>query len=193
MNIPATISSILIITGCFLPWIQMGALINNKGINNSDAIIILAASIVSLIISIATKRKWALLNLLLGSICGFVAVINYRDLTERVDSSKAQEGLFSLSLSMGAGLYVVLIGSALLIIVSIIDVISIVKKNKLEKLQNVVELNSLINSQKREEENPDQKPGPMTVDDELKKYKELLDAGAITQLEYDSIKAKLLS
>jgi hypothetical protein len=66
-------------------------------------------------------------------------VINYRDLTERVDSSKAQDGLFSLSLSMGAGLYFVLIGSALMIIVSIIDVISGNKKNKLEKSQNVAE------------------------------------------------------
>jgi len=139
MNIPATISSILIIIGCFLPWVQMGALINNKGINNSDAIIILAASIVSLIISIATKRKWALLNLLLGLICGFVAVINYRDLTERVHSSQAQKGLYSLSLSMGSGLYFVLIGSTLMIIVSIIDVISGDKKNKLKKSQNVVE------------------------------------------------------
>jgi predicted membrane channel-forming protein YqfA (hemolysin III family) len=138
MNIAAIISSIVIITGCFLPWVQMGALINNKGINNSDAIIILAASIVSLVISIATKRKWALLNLLLGLICGFVAVINYRDLTKRVDASQPKEDLFSLSLSMGSGLYVVLIGSALLIIVSIIDVISGYKKNKLEKSQNAV-------------------------------------------------------
>ena len=63
----------------------------------------------------------------------------------------------------------------------------------MEKSQNVVELNSLINSQKTEEENPNQKVSPMTVADELKKYKELLDTGAITQLEYDSIKAKLLS
>src|SRR6266496_4878526 len=153
MNIPATISSILIIIGCFLPWVQMGALINNKGINNSDAIIILAASMVSLIISIAAKRKWALLNLLLGLICGFVAMINYQDLVKRVDANQSKEDLFSLSLSMGPGLYFVLIGSALLIIVSIIDVISGNKKNKLEKSQNVVELNSLINSQKREEEN----------------------------------------
>ena len=193
MNIPATILSIFIIIGCFLPWVQMGALINNKGINNPDAIIILAASIVSLIISIATKRKWALLNLLLGSICGFVGVIYYRGLIKRVDASHAQESLFSLSLSMGSGLYFVLIGSTLMIIVSIIDIISGDKKNKLEKLQNVVELNSLINSQKTEEENPNQKVSPMTVADELKKYKELLDTGAITQLEYDSIKAKLLS
>jgi hypothetical protein len=64
MNIPATISAVFIIIGCFLPWIQMGALINNKGINNPDAMIILGASVVSLIISIATKRKWALINLL---------------------------------------------------------------------------------------------------------------------------------
>ena len=128
MNIPATISSIFIIIGCFLPWVQMGALINNKGINNPDAIIILAASIVSLIISIATKRKWALLNLLLGSICGFVGVINYRGLIKRVDASHAQESLFSLSLSMGSGLYFVLIGSTLTIIVSIIDIISGDKK-----------------------------------------------------------------
>ena len=133
MNIPAIISSIVIIIGCFLPWVQMGALINNKGINNSDAIIILAASIVSLVISIATKRKWTFLNLLLGLTCGFVAVINYRDLIKRVHSSQAQESSFSLSLSMGSGLYFVLIGSALLIIVSIIDIISGYKKKKLEK------------------------------------------------------------
>jgi hypothetical protein len=135
MNIPATISSIAIIIGCFLPWVQMGALINNKGINNSDAIIILAASIVSLVISLATKRKWALLNLLLGLICGFVAVINYRDLSKKVDAGQAHENLFSLSLSIGSGLYFVLIGSTLLLIVSIIELIS---KNKSEKSQNAV-------------------------------------------------------
>lgn len=130
MNIPASISNAYIIIGCFLPWIQMGELINNKGINNSDAWIILVATVVGLIISVAFKKKRTFLNLLVGLVCGFVGLINYRDLAQRVGSSKLQDGQFLLSFTMGTGLYFILIGSALLIIISIIDVIKGYKEKK---------------------------------------------------------------
>jgi hypothetical protein len=194
MNIPATISTVFIIIGCFLPWIQLGALINNKGINNPDAMIILGASIVGLIVSIATKRKWALLNLLVGLVCGFVGVVDYKDVAERVESSHSQGSIFSLSISVGTGLYLVLAGSALLIITSIIDVITGDKEKKLQVLTYDVEMASSMNNQENEEENGLKKASPLhtTTADELKKYKELLDTGAITEAEYNSIKGKLL-
>jgi uncharacterized membrane protein len=130
MKIAVAISNAFIIIGCFLPWIHMGELINNKGINNSDAWIILVASVVGLILSIATKKKRAFINLLVGLVCGFVGLINYMYLAQRVESSKLQDNPFSLSLTMGPGLYFILIGSALLIILSIIDVIRGNKEKK---------------------------------------------------------------
>lgn len=184
MNIPATVSNVFIIIGCFLPWIQMGALINNRGINNPDAMIILGASVVGLILSIATKKKWALINLVVGLICGIVGIIDYRDVAERVESFSSGENILSLSVSLGSGLYLILIGSALLILTSIYDVISDDKK----------EISEPESVDRNEDGVVFQKEGVlnMTVADELKKYKDLLDTGAITEAEYESIKAKLL-
>jgi hypothetical protein len=61
--------------------------------------------------------------------------------------------------------------------------------------QHDVEIVSSMNSQENGEENDLKKTGSIhtTTADELKKYKELLDTGAITETEYNSIKAKLLA
>jgi len=150
--------------------------------------IILGASIVSLIISIVTKKKWALINLLAGLICGFVGVVDYRDAAEKVASSESRENIFSLHVSMGSGLYLVLIGSALLIIVSIIDVISGDRRKKVDLSPDSLEMNFTTENSVNERKDPG-----LSAADELKKYKDLLDSGAITQAEYDSVKAKLLN
>lgn len=168
-----------------MPWIQMGALINNKGINNPDALIILGASIVGLIVTIASKNKWKILNLLVGVVCGFVAVVDLQEVLERVESVRSEDNLFSISVSVGSGLYFILIGSGLLIITSILDAVFGNKKQ-----QSQIAPISLPDDNEKDFINPDQPQ--LSVADELKKYKELLDSGAITEAEYNSVKMKLL-
>lgn len=56
-----------------------------------------------------------------------------------------------------------------------------------DKLNNIIEYE---NGRKSPIHN---RPGNFDAADELKKYKELLDAGAITQEEYEAKKAQLLN
>src|SRR5690606_11394730 len=41
------LSSIIIVVGCFMPWLQLGALYTNRGIDNPDGAIMLVAAIIA--------------------------------------------------------------------------------------------------------------------------------------------------
>lgn len=133
MKVIAIVSSIIIILGCFMPWIQLGTLITNRGIDNPDGAIMLVASIISLALGIynqSQKRKNFLwLYLIVGIIGMIVVVIDLIEVKERAQKIAksieelnelfGSQGEISLTNFIGSGLYIVGLGSIGLILVGL--------------------------------------------------------------------------
>lgn len=121
----ATVSAILVALGCFMPWIQLGALFQNRGMDNPDGAIMLVTAVVAGAVAVFNLSKKENKNLwvfiLAGLIGGAVFYFDITELNSRVASIK--EGIDKLSTSigeksdvspmnfMGSGLYIVLLGS----------------------------------------------------------------------------------
>lgn len=133
MKVIAIVSSIIIILGCFMPWIQLGTLITNRGIDNPDGAIMFVASIISLALGIynqSQKRKYFLwLYLIVGIIGMIVVVIDLIEVKERaqkiaksieeLNELLGSQGEISLTNFIGSGLYIVGLGCIGLILVGL--------------------------------------------------------------------------
>lgn len=57
MHIIAIVSSVILIVGCFMPWLQLGAIFQNRGIDSLDGGILLTAGIISAAVAIYNQNK----------------------------------------------------------------------------------------------------------------------------------------
>jgi len=102
---------VLILAGCILPWSQLGALVVNKGLTNPDGAIVFVAALIAMAIALynlLAKRKILRWLLFVIAILGIATTI----IDLRSFHAQIQEGAF---FTIGSGLYVILIGSLLLL------------------------------------------------------------------------------
>jgi len=116
MSVLALVSSVLMFTGCLLPWMQMGTLVVSRGLDNPDGAIALVAALVggaAALYETATKRSrlgWLLLPVAAAGLA--VAVLDLREVGTRVRTLEDAVGGAKGLVSVGAGLYVLLLGAA---------------------------------------------------------------------------------
>lgn len=125
MNVASIVSSLIIIVGCFMPWLQLGALFANRGIDNPDGAIFLVAAIISGAVAINNstkkqeKNKWVFV--VVGILGIVIALLDFSEIRERANSvaekfnelSNYIEAGKNVSTSnfIGSGLYIVCGGS----------------------------------------------------------------------------------
>jgi len=116
MSILALLSSVLMLTACLLPWAQIGTLLVNKGLNNPDGAAVLVAALVggaAALHNLVTKRNrlgWLLL--LAGGVGLVVAFVDLPEIGARVRAVEDATGGAKGLATVGAGLYVLLLGAA---------------------------------------------------------------------------------
>jgi multisubunit Na+/H+ antiporter MnhB subunit len=125
MNVVAIVSSLIVIVGCFMPWLQLGALFANRGIDNPDGAIILIASIISGALAIYNhinnKTKLKGIYIAVGLLGLIIAYVDLNDVQDRAKQAAHSFGELndafgsdrevSVSDFIGSGLYVVGLGS----------------------------------------------------------------------------------
>ncbi|MGZ5282018.1 MAG: hypothetical protein ACXWEY_07055, partial [Bacteroidia bacterium] len=121
MHLAAIISSIIILIGCFLPWIDLG-FVQRSGIDNPDGVIVLVGAIISGSTGLYNFNKKLNLNTWIYTVVGILIVLlflfDFSEISERAESltnnlNKAFNADNDLAASdiMGSGLYAVLLGS----------------------------------------------------------------------------------
>ena len=105
----------LVVLGVFLPWIQLGTLVINRGINGPDGAILLGFALAIGFASaygIAIERRWLGLVYVLGAIALFcVGLIDLADAQERIQELKGT--MLQGAADVGAGIYILLAGAAI--------------------------------------------------------------------------------
>lgn len=124
------LSSVIIVVGCFMPWMQLGALYTNRGIDNPDGAVMLVTAIISGGLAFYNysqkKPKNTWIYFVVGVIGFITAYIDLDDVTSRaktiaeslgqVNSFFGGNGSISLMNFVGSGLYIVCGGSIGLIL-----------------------------------------------------------------------------
>lgn len=125
MTLVPIVSSLLIIVGCFLPWLQLGSLFTNKGIDNPDGAIMLVASIIAGALAINNQMKNESKNTWVYTSVGILGIlVAFYDLNEVQErAKKIAEGISEISTLIGdgktassiefigSGLHIVFVGS----------------------------------------------------------------------------------
>jgi hypothetical protein len=133
MRIIPILSSVIVVIGCFMPWIQLGALFTNRGIDNPDGAIMLIAGVIAGSLAFYNysqdKPKNTWIYSVVGVIGIIIAFIDLNEVTSR--AQKIAEGLgqfnsffggssnISLMNFIGSGLYIVCCGSIGLVLCGI--------------------------------------------------------------------------
>lgn len=126
----AIVSAILIIFGCFMPWIQLGALFQNRGIDNPDGAIMLVTAVITGALAVFNLSKKENKNLWVFILAGLIGgAVFYLDISEvnsratlikdgidNISTSLGEKGDVSKINFIGSGLYVVLLGSVGLLV-----------------------------------------------------------------------------
>jgi len=124
------VSSLFILVGCFMPWIQLGPLFVIRGIDNPNGAIMIVTGIVTCAVAILNLSKKENKNYWIFIVAGIIGlIVFYLDFKEiRSRTAKLKDGLgeFSNLLDstdkistidfIGSGLYIVLLGSIGLIL-----------------------------------------------------------------------------
>jgi multisubunit Na+/H+ antiporter MnhB subunit len=119
------ISSVIIVIGCFLPWIQLGALFSNDGIDNPDGAIMLIAGVISGGLAFFNYSKLNPKNSWIYTIVGIlgliIALIDLNEVQDRAETIAKSLGELSAYFGnnndisatdfIGSGLYIVIGGS----------------------------------------------------------------------------------
>ena len=125
MHVIALVSSVLIVVGCLLPWLQVGSVFQNRGIDNFDGAILLAAAVCTGALALYNHSQKLNLHTWVynvGGILGLlIATIDIMDATSRAREAAEAAGEFiryfggdqefSIFNFLGGGLYVVFFGS----------------------------------------------------------------------------------
>lgn len=126
----AAVSALLIIIGCFMPWIQIGALFQNRGIDNPDGAVILVTAVIAGAVAVFNLSKKENKNTWVFIVAGLIGgAVFYYDITEvSTKANTIKEGVDTLSNLLGgdgntsklnfisSGLYIVALGSVGLIL-----------------------------------------------------------------------------
>lgn len=119
------ISAIIVIIGCFMPWIQLGALFTNRGIDNPDGATMLIAGIIAGSLAVYNYSKEQPKHTWIYFIAGItgliIAIIDLSEVTSRakeIAENLGQLNSFFKNKSdiplynfIGSGLYIVSLGS----------------------------------------------------------------------------------
>ncbi len=120
MKVVSIASSLLMIFGCFMPWIQLNAMIVNRGIDNPDGALVLVAASISLSAAIVNltnlKAENKGLFIVAAILGGLVCAYDFYDVNDRADKlSRTVPQAFGEQTKssdfIGYGLYVILLGS----------------------------------------------------------------------------------
>lgn len=110
-------AALFVVVGCFMPWVQMGAMIKNNGIDNPDGQVAIVLGLLALAVAAAESSgkgrnlRWP--YLVLGLICLAIGVIDFIDIHERVVNNAPRNlGVLGelIKPSIGIGLYLVAAG-----------------------------------------------------------------------------------
>ena len=110
-NVIAIVCSLIIVVGCFLPWIQVGPLIRNTGVDNPDGMIMLTAAAISVLVAAYNQtknlndNKWV--YIMVGIIGILVAIFDLNEVDERTSNFRNAVNINVI----GAGLWIVGLGS----------------------------------------------------------------------------------
>lgn len=148
LNLLAIISSVLIVLGCLLPWVQIGHVIQIRGIDNYSGALILVMTVITGVVSINNNHKslthtWTYIaggmltfGMSLIAIIELVnkveKVLNGMNELQRLVGTEATNSFFSL---LGSGLIIVVLGALGLLIAGFsidTDTQYLSKINKLE-------------------------------------------------------------
>jgi len=190
-HIGALFGGALVFIGVFLPWIQLGTLLTNRGIDNPDGAIVLAFSLIVITAAgygLASKRTWlGVVYLLCAAVLFWVGLADIGEVQSRVQ--EARETMLGEAISAGAGLYVVLVGGAITGISGLIALIgaSPARETKEEKpVQGAYSSQSDLTLRDR---SPSRE---IDIASQLEKLADLRSKGMLTEEEYTRAKAKLL-
>lgn len=105
--------SLLVLIGTFLPWIQLGALVVNRGTNSPDGALIIGIALIAGAVSLynllakQNRLRWILL---LASVAAFATgLVDLQEVQARV-SELSDSALGGLA-TVGSGLYMILVGA----------------------------------------------------------------------------------
>jgi multisubunit Na+/H+ antiporter MnhB subunit len=147
------ISSVIIIVGCFMPWIQLGALFTNDGIDNPDGAVMLVAGIISGGLAFYNyskpepKNNW--IYTIVGVLGIIVALIDLNEVKDRAETLAESFGELATYFGnnadisatdfIGSGLYIV-IGGSIGLILSGIGVFNSKQEDSTPKASTVPEI-----------------------------------------------------
>ncbi|WP_010664683.1 zinc ribbon domain-containing protein [Marinilabilia salmonicolor] len=119
------ISAIIVIIGCFMPWIQLGALFTNRGIDNPDGALMLILGVIAGSLAIfnyskdKSRNKW--IYFMTGIIGLIIAILDLQEVNSRAKEIAESLGQFNAFFGsntdiplfnfVGSGLYIVSLGS----------------------------------------------------------------------------------
>ena len=126
----AIVSALLIVIGCFMPWIQLGALFQNRGMDNPDGAVMLVTAVIAGAVAVFNLSKKENKNTWVFIVAGLIGgAVFYYDITEvNSRANTIKEGVDKLSNLfggdgntsklnfIGSGLYIVLLGSVGLVL-----------------------------------------------------------------------------
>jgi hypothetical protein len=143
------VSSLIIVIGSFMPWVKVGILFQQRGIDTTEGAIVLISAIISGAVAVfnlskkVNKNTWVFT--ISGLICGIISYLFYSEIDSRTNavetginniSSAVGRNDNSLNIDLiGSGLYTIILGSIGLLISGII-IFNQVNKNEIIKKEN---------------------------------------------------------
>jgi len=190
-HIGALFGGVLVFIGVFLPWIQLGTLLTNRGIDNPDGAIVLAFSLIVITAAgygLASRRTWlGVVYLLCAAVLFWVGVADIGEVQSRVQEARGT--MLGEAISAGAGLYVVLVGA---VITGISGLIALIGASSARETKEEKPVQGAYPSQldlTLRDRNPS---GEIDIASQLEKLADLRSKGMLTEEEYTRAKAKLL-
>lgn len=192
-HIWAFLGAVLVFIGVFLPWIQVGTLLINRGINNPDGALVLGFSLIAIIAAVygfVYKRAWpGVVYVLCAAILFWVALVDLGEVQVRVQ--EARETILGEAAMVGAGLYMILVGAVITGASGVIALISgALMKPEMEETQESVERASTLQSDSTYMAKNTGKQEDLVS--KLEKLAALKRSGMLTEEEYEQAKSKLL-
>lgn len=128
------VSSLIIVIGSFMPWVKVGILFQQKGIDTSEGAILLVLAIISGAVAVfnlskkENKNTW--IFTISGLICALISYLFYSEINNKTNA--VETGINKLSTAVGGtekslnidligpGLYIIILGSIGLLISGLI-------------------------------------------------------------------------
>lgn len=115
MHVAVLVGAVLALLGTFLPWIQLGTLIINRGIDNPDAAMIVVPAVI--VGGVAAYNLWSRkmrLGWLQVAAAALIFWVGYMDLGEVQRRAQEAGSFLGATATVGAGIYVVLAGAVII-------------------------------------------------------------------------------